>query len=86
MSRGCCQVSLGGRVGRPRRQECPEEGHGLAGAVAELAAQSQEYRQVAAGLPVVGQPNADGGNGPVSGPLIWWLTSILIDSSDDTHK
>lgn len=61
-------------------------GQGLAGAVAELAAQSQEYRQVAAGLPVVGQPNAGGGNGPVSGPLIWWLTSILIDSPDDTHK
>ena len=31
-------------------------GQGLAGAVAELAAQSQEYRQVAAGLLVVGQP------------------------------
>ena len=39
-------------------------GEGLAGAVAEMPAQPQACRQVAAGLPVVGQPDAGGGDGP----------------------
>ena len=43
-------------------------GQGLAGAVAELARSRRNAAQVAAGLPVVGQPNAGGGNGLVGGP------------------
>jgi hypothetical protein len=58
---------------------------GLAAAVAELAVQSQACRQVAAGLPEVGHPDARGGNGPS------WAIDLVVDpdiadSLNDTHK